>query len=56
VDRQAEITQLAQLYQVGLMSRESAISSIGIVDNATEEAQKIAEQSQILDNTQSVEE
>lgn len=56
VDRQSNINQIAQLYQVGLLSRESAISNIGIVDNANEEAQRIVERSQILDNTQSVEE
>lgn len=56
VDRQSNINQIAQLYQVGLLSRESAISNIGIVDNANEEAQRIVKQSQILDNTQSVEE
>lgn len=56
VDRQSNINQIAQLYQVGLLSRESAISNIGIVGNASEEAQRIVEQSQILDNTQSVEE
>lgn len=56
VDRQSDINQITQLYQVGLLSRESAISNIGIVDNANEEAQRIVERSQILDNTQSVEE
>lgn len=56
VDRQSDINQITQLYQVGLLSRESAISNIGIVDNASEEAQRIVKQSQILDNTQSVEE
>ena len=56
VDRQAEINQLAQLYQAGLLSRESAISSIGIIDDASEEVKKIDEQNQILDTTQSVEE